>query len=106
MPRRYFDVIDKHLNIEDNLYKLKLRQQKITPTKFKFLVFLSIIVCLNYVRGNEDKFDVLHKHLLTLFYYYYYYTEKQNKQTSKALLLLCWVSKNIHIIKCDILDWQ
>ena len=71
------------------------------------------------MRGNEDRFDVLDKHLLTLFYcyyyyyynnnnyyYYYYYAQKQNKQTNKALVLLRWVSKNVHIIKCDILDWQ
>ena len=38
MPRRYFDVIDKHLNIniEDNLRKLRLRREKITPAKLIF----------------------------------------------------------------------
>ena len=47
MPRIYVDVIDKHLNIEHNLRKLKLRQQKITPAKFNFLVFVLIILGLS-----------------------------------------------------------
>ena len=89
-----FEVIEEHLKIEVSkkfylqsliFYSLCVKTVFTLSTIFAifailkqsslsilFSSFLSIMACLYYVRGNEDKFDVVYKHLFISFRYYYY----------------------------------
>ena len=90
-----FKVIEEHLKIEVSktlhlqtliFYSLCVKTVFTLSTIFAifailkqsslsilFSSFLCIMACLNYVRGSEDKFDVVDKHLFISFHYHYVY---------------------------------